>query len=174
MKKSLVSFFETLAISIFLCLTVMLFVAQSLKVSGSSMIPTLENGERIIVEKVSLKTSSLKRNDIIVFRDQQRSDYFLIKRVIAIPGDIVEIKEDKLVLNGKLLDDSYTLNGSHFDRMSVLEPFLGSPLPNEKYLVFGDNRDDSFDSRNFGPIDKKNIVGRAFLIYWPMQDFKKL
>lgn len=174
MKKSLVSFLETLVISIFLCVIVMLFVAQSLTVSGSSMVPTLENSDRIIVEKITYKTSQPKRNDIVIFRDQQRDDYFLVKRLIAIPGDVVEISNNEVLINGTVVEENYTLNGNHFEGLSGLEPFLGSPIPHNKYVVLGDNRDESFDSRNFGLIDKKNLVGKAFIVYWPISDFKKL
>ena len=127
----------------------MIFVGQSLEITGDSMYPTLKNKERIVVEKVTYKSRTPKRGEIVVFRSLQNENIFLIKRVVAVPGDNFESQNENL--------------GS----LGVLEEFRQTPIPVNHFAVMGDNREESFDSRMFGLVPLDNLVGKAFVVYWP-------
>jgi len=165
MKKSLVSFFETFAAGVFLSILIMIFVGQSLEITGDSMLYTLRDGERIIVEKVTYKSGAPKRNDIIIFRSFQNNQVFLIKRVIAIPGDTLQLSPNGTVNVYSSLGTLET-NGSAQD-IGTLEEYSTTPIPEGYIAVMGDNRDESYDSRIFGLVPLEKVVGKAFLVYWP-------
>ncbi len=137
---------------------------QSRQIEGSSMEPTLHNGQRLLVNRLAyLGLSEPQRGDIIVFRAWgQDEDY--IKRVVGVPGDEIEVAGDRVVVNGSPLDEPYIQN----------HPTHGGPgrvvLGAGTYYVLGDNRDNSSDSRLHGPLASERIVGKAWLTYWPIRD----
>lgn len=139
-------------------------VVQNFKIEGSSMEPTLHNGQRLLVNRLAyLGLSEPQRGDIIVFRAWgQDEDY--IKRVVGVPGDEIEVAGDRVVVNGSPLDEPYIQN----------HPTHGGPgrvvLGAGTYYVLGDNRDNSSDSRLHGPLASERIVGKAWLTYWPIRD----
>jgi signal peptidase I len=132
----------------------------SFKVYGSSMLPTIEEGEYIMVSKAAYFFNQPQRGDIIVFDSPQdlRSD--LIKRIIAVPGDTVEIRDDKVIVNGTPLQESYTLEPPHY-MMPEQE------IPADHYFVLGDNRNNSSDSHRGWTVPRPNIIGKAWITYWP-------
>ncbi|MGI6368246.1 MAG: signal peptidase I [Anaerolineae bacterium] len=140
-----------------------LFIAQATRVEGQSMEPNLHNNERLIIEKVSYHFRQPARGDIVVLKPQQEGSVSLIKRVIGLPGETVEIHDDHVLINGQPLQEDY-----------LTEPTLGDMtarvVPPEHVLVLGDNRDASNDSRSFGMIPYADLVGRAWFRYWPLQD----
>jgi len=146
-----------LAVVIFLLLQA---TVQSFIIVGSSMEPNLHEGERLLVNKVVYKIHEPERGDIIVFRPptSQRADY--IKRVIALPGDTVEIKIDVVYVNGSPLDEPYI--GSHPSYSKKKKK-----IPENNYFVLGDNRNNSNDSHNNWTVPRENIIGKAWLIIWP-------
>jgi signal peptidase I len=132
------------------------------KIDGQSMEPNLHDGEYVIVDKISYLLGRPQRGDVIVFyREGDPKDY--IKRVIGLPGEIVEGVNGMVFVNGQPLDEPYTAPGS--------QTFPSLPLGADEYFVMGDNRGNSQDSRSFGPIHTANIVGRAWIIYWPPTDW---
>jgi signal peptidase I len=133
-------------------------------VDGRSMQPTFENEERLIVSRVNYLITLPERGDIIVFNSISRfeSDVMLIKRIIGLPGDRVEFRERQLYLNGIPIEEPYTLEECN-SRCSDEEWILSSG----EYFVMGDNRNNSSDSRRFGPIPLGQIVGRVVFRYWP-------
>lgn len=139
-------------------------VVQNFKIEGSSMEPTLHNGQRLLVNRLAyLGLSEPRRGDIVVFRAwDQDEDY--IKRVVGVPGDEIEVVGDRLVVNGNPLDEPYIRN----------HPTHGGPgrvvLAPGTYYVLGDNRDNSSDSRLHGPLAADHIVGKAWVTYWPIHD----
>lgn len=152
-----------------LMLTVMIasgvqIAVQSRQIEGSSMEPTLHNGQRLLVNRLAyLGLSEPRRGDIVVFRAwDQDEDY--IKRVVGVPGDEIEVVGDRLVVNGNPLDEPYIQN----------HPTHGGPgrvvLGPGTYYVLGDNRDNSSDSRLHGPLAADRIVGKAWVTYWPIHD----
>jgi signal peptidase I len=132
----------------------------SFKVYGSSMLPGIEEGDYIMVNKATYFFNEPKSGDIIVFRSPQNPDSDLIKRVIAVPGDTVEIRDNKVLLNGASLVEPYILEPFHY----LMPP---QEIPTEHYFVLGDNRNNSADSRKGWTVPRENVIGRAWIIYWP-------
>jgi signal peptidase I len=159
-----------LALSVFVLLY--LFVAQPNEVKGNSMLPNFVNGEYLLTDKLSYQFGVPKRGDVVVFRAPpsepcavDQCEY--IKRIIGVPGDRVMVKEGNVYLNGALLDQSFLPADVISDPGSFNEDGLEREVPAGQYLCFGDNRSHSRDGREFGPINKDLIVGRAFFKYWP-------
>jgi signal peptidase I len=171
------------------------FVLQAFYIPSASMEPTLLVGDRVLVEKVSLRFGDATRGDVVVFEkslgavqpEEDRSvlekvgDTFkelfgfpvggrqdFIKRVIAVGGDSVEGRNGKVFVNGEQIDESYLPEGTQTSDFGPVE------VPSGQIFVMGDNRGNSDDSRNFGPIDESTVVGRAFLLIWPPSDFATL
>ncbi len=132
----------------------------SFKVYGSSMLPTIEEGDHIMVSKASYFFGEPQRGDIIVLRSPKNPNSDLIKRVIALPGDTVEIKDDTVFVNGTALVEPYTLEPPHY-------LMLPEDIPNGQYFVLGDNRNNSSDSHRGWTVPRENIVGKAWITYWP-------
>jgi len=153
---------ETIVIALILALLIRTFVVESFLVQGSSMEATLHDGERLLVNKLAYRFGEPKQGDIIVFRYPKDPSRDFIKRVIAVPGDTVEISEGQVLLNGAPLDEPYVRHFS-YDSMGPLQVDEG------EVFVLGDNRTNSDDSRFFGTVPLPNIKGRAFLVYWPLQ-----
>ncbi len=162
---------ETLVIAIAIVVFIYLFVASPHEVIGRSMEPNFWNAEYLLADKVSYKLHEPKRGDVVIFEQTETADY--IKRVIGLPGETVELRDGKIWINNKQLDETPYLDSSVY---SYGDNFLkeGQPykIPSGKYFVCGDNRGHSSDSRAFGPIEKSRIKGRAVLIYWPFSQFK--
>jgi signal peptidase I len=145
-----------------------IFLYSPIVVRESSMVPTLHDGEVMILNKIGYKINGLKRFDIIVLR---RDGEKLIKRVIGLPGEDIEYIDNVLYVNGKKVDENYTRKETED---FILEVVGYSKIPEDKYLVMGDNRPFSLDSRTFGLIDKKDIVGYTDTIIFPFKYIKKV
>ncbi len=134
------------------------------RIEGSSMEPNLHNGEYVLIDKVSYLLHSPERGDVVVFTPPTNENKDYIKRVIGLPGDTVEIKGGKVYVNGILLDEPYIQQAINRDQPA-------SMVKEGHYFVMGDNRNNSEDSRAFGPITAQSIVGRAWLVYWPPSEW---
>ncbi len=156
----LVELGETILPAVVIAILINLFLAQATRVYGSSMEPNLHTDQRLVVEKVSYRLHEPKRGDIVVIRMPERGPELLIKRVIALPGETIEIQNGQVLINGTVIDEPY-----------LTQPTRGSYGPTtirEGYVfVMGDNRGASNDSRVFGPIELERVVGRAWVSYWP-------
>lgn len=139
------------------------FVAQATVVHGQSMEPNLHTDQRLIVEKISYRIEAPQRGDIVVVRVDE-FDQPLIKRIIGLPGETVEIRDNHVFINGLLLLEDYL----PIMRQQQYGPVV---VPQGHVLVMGDNRNVSNDSRYFGPVPIDNIMGKAWASYWPLQDF---
>jgi signal peptidase I len=153
---------ETVAPAIVIAVLIHVFLAQATRVYGQSMEPNLHTDMRLVVEKLSYRLHTPERGDIVVLRVRPE-DEMLIKRVIGLPGDQVEILDGRVYVNGQPLDEPY-LNQ---ETRGNLAPRVVPPL---HVFVMGDNRRASNDSRSFGPVHIDNIVGKAWLSYWPLED----
>jgi signal peptidase I len=185
-KKSIVrEYAESIIIAILLALLIRAFVVQAFKIPSGSMKPTLQIGDHILVNKfiygVKLRIpftslnynlipiSSPKRNDVVVFIYPVDPSKDFIKRVIGLPGDTIQVKNKKVYINSQPMDDPH---GVHSDQMIIPDaeqPRDNTPpivVPPHKLFVMGDNRDESYDSRYWGFVDEKEIIGEAFIIYW--------
>ncbi len=164
---------ETMAISFSIFLVVYLFFLQPHQVNGQSMVPNFQSGEQVLTDKVTYKMRDPQRGEIVVFHAPPDANCAegtgcdFIKRIIGVPGDTVEIKDNAVWINGERLPEPYVpsdyaiLPGNATKEKSI---YLG---PNE-FFVCGDNRPYSSDSRSWGAITKDEIVGRVFLRYWPL------
>jgi signal peptidase I len=185
-KKSIVrEYAESIIIAILLALLIRAFVIQAFKIPSGSMKPTLLVGDHILVNKfiygIKLRIpftalnyslipiSSPKRNDVVVFIFPKETNKDFIKRVIGLPGDTVQIKNKQVYINNQPMED---LHGTHSDQRII--PEMEQPrdntgplvVPPGMIFVMGDNRDESYDSRFWGFVDQKLILGQAFIIYW--------
>jgi signal peptidase I len=132
----------------------------SFKVYGTSMLPSIEEGEYIMVSKAAYFFGEPQRGDIIVFDSPQDPRSDLIKRIIGLPGDTVEIRDDKVFINGAPLNETYTLEPPHYI-------MLPEEIPPDHYFVLGDNRNNSSDSHRGWTAPRQNIIGKAWVTYWP-------
>ncbi|MHB0877429.1 MAG: signal peptidase I [Anaerolineae bacterium] len=151
-----------------LLLAVVLFVAvravvQNTRVEGHSMEPTLHDGQHVMVNKLVYDLTEPKRGDIVVLRSPEGGPKPLIKRVIGLPGEQVRLVEGQVYVGDERLDESY-LPASHGNE--TWGPYTLQP---DEYLVLGDNRDNSNDSRRFGPIQRTAIIGKAWFSLWPLE-----
>lgn len=159
-----------LALSVFVILY--LFVAQPNEVKGNSMLPNFTNGEYLLTDKLSYQFGEPKRGDVIVFKAPASEpcaadECEYIKRVMGVPGDKVMVKDGKVYLNGSLIDETFLPDDFVTEPGDFCAEGEEKTVPEGYYLPMGDNRSHSRDGREFGPIKKETIVGRAFFVYWP-------
>lgn len=160
-----------------LCLTwlVITFVGQRTEVDGSSMEPTLTNGDNLIVDKLSYRFRDPERFDIIVFPYKHKPKTYYIKRIIGLPGETVQIDEQgNIYINGEILSESYGREIIRPENVGLAaEPI---ELGEDEYFVMGDNRNNSTDSRfaQVGNIKREDIIGRAWVRIWPFSSFGML
>ncbi len=179
-KKSVFrEYAEAFAIAILLALFIRTFVVQAFKIPSGSMLPTLQIGDHLLVSKfiygikipfsgtTLIPIKSPERQDVVVFKYPKDRSVDYIKRVIGIPGDTLAIRNKKVYINNSPIEDPYAhytsstvMVGSPRDNLSAIE------IPDGKVFVMGDNRDNSHDSRFWGFVDQKDILGKAFIIYW--------
>jgi signal peptidase I len=150
---------ETVIPAIVIAVLIHVFLAQATRVYGQSMEPNLHTDMRLVVEKLSYRLHTPQRGDIVVLRVRPE-DELLIKRVIGLPGDEVAIHDGQVYVNGQPLEESYLNQETRGNLATRIVP----PL---HVFVMGDNRGASNDSRSFGPVHIDNIVGKAWLSYWP-------
>ena len=167
--KDIISLILYIAVIVFLAYFVITFIGQRTMVSGSSMEPTLQNGDNLLVDKVSYRFRDPKRFEIIIFPYQYEKNTYYIKRIIGLPGETVWINQGKIYINGKILKENYGLATIEDPGDAATPIHLGK----NEYFVMGDNRNNSTDSRfaNVGLIKRKNIVGRAFFRIFPFHSF---
>ena len=140
-------------------------LVQNFRIEGPSMSPNLVDAQFLLVNKLSYVASEPERGDVIVFRSPRSPDEDLVKRVVALPNEEVEIKEGSVFVNGRRLNES-----SYFQNF-VDRDMSPMRVPAGSYFVLGDNRLQSRDSRDIGSIPRASIVGRVWLVYWPPSDF---
>lgn len=143
---------------------IFLFLYEPVKVEGGSMEPGLEDQERIFINKLVYRFESIERGDIVVFRYPRDTRKSFIKRVIGLPGDRIRISSGRVYVNGAAIPEPYVLD-DYQDARSYAE----TVLPANAYFVLGDHRNSSNDSREFGPIMRGYIYGKAVFGYWPME-----
>ncbi len=165
---------KTIALSAFLAFGIRTFVAEARYIPSGSMLPTLEIDDRLIVDKVGYRFKSPQRGDIIVFsptqklEEQKYHDAF-IKRVIGLPGERVEVRNNRAYINDRPLGENYTNDGNHTTKVSQQQDNWGPQVvPQDQYLVLGDNRKNSYDGRSWGFVPRDKIIGRAVVRFWPM------
>ena len=155
----------SLAISAF----IIIFLYQPVKVEGTSMMPGLEDQERIFVNKFVYRWEPIQRGDIVVFRYPRDTSKSYIKRVIGVAGDHIRIENGQVFVNDEALDEDY-VPSEYADARSYPEVVV----PRSSYFVLGDHRTMPNDSRDFGPVNERYIYGKAVFGYWPMEKLGRL
>lgn len=169
---------EALIVALILAFIIRSFVVQAFKIPSGSMLQTLQIGDHLLVTKFAYGikipfTNSMiferegpERADIIVFEFPEDPSKDFIKRVIGVPGDVVEIREKKLFLNGEEQQESYIQLVDTSTSVPRRDNFGPVMVPENKYFVLGDNRDESYDSRFWGFVERDTIEGKALILYW--------
>jgi signal peptidase I len=152
-----------LVISLAISAFIIIFLYQPVKVEGTSMMPSLDDQERIFVNKFVYRLEAIQRGDIVVFRYPRDPSKSYIKRVIGLAGDRIRIEDGRVYVNGALLQEDY-VPAAYADDRSYHE----IEVPENSYFVLGDHRSMSNDSRDFGPVRESYIYGKAVFGYWPM------
>jgi len=158
-----------LLIAIGLALVIIVFLYQPVKVEGTSMAPLLSDQERIFINKFVYRFEPIQRRDVVVFWYPLDRSKSFIKRVIALPGESVEIRQGIVYVNGHAIQEPYV--PPQYEDMSDFGPMR---VPKDSYFVMGDHRISSNDSRVFGPVASEYIYGRAVFAYWPVDHFGSL
>jgi signal peptidase I len=157
------SWIRDLVVSIAVSAFIIIFLYQPVRVEGTSMLPVLEDQDRLFINKMAYRVGEIHRGDVVVFlypRDREKS---YIKRVIALPGDDLRIDHGDVYVNGRQVKEAYVPRRFADDRS---QPDM--TVPQHEYFVMGDHRSISSDSRDFGPVDRDLIYGKAAFVYWPM------
>jgi signal peptidase I len=163
---------ETIIITALVFVFVSLFIGKLLEIDGRSMEPTLSHGEKILSERVSMSLNPLEFKDVVVFQHPLQNK-LLIKRIIGVPGDKIKIENGVVYRNGTPLSETYTKddstgNGPYF------KPGVEITVEEDNYILLGDNRDVSIDSRIIGQISEKEIFGRARFVYFPIDQMRSI
>jgi signal peptidase I len=154
-----------LVVSAVASVLIITFLYQPVRVEGTSMLPRLEDRDRLFINKFVYHVSSIERSDVVVFHYPRDPEKSYIKRVIALPGDRLRIDRGDVWLNGKLLAEPYVPD-EYRDSRSMAEIVI----PANTYFMMGDHRSISSDSREFGPVERPLIYGKAVFVYWPTKD----
>lgn len=171
---------KTIGLSIVLAIGIRTFVAEARYIPSGSMLETLQINDRLIIEKIGYRFHEPERGDIIVFsptktlQAEKFKDAF-IKRIVGLPGEKVEVKDGRVFVDDQPLKEGYIAEGqptlipnqcSHL----IETPYLADPVvvPEDSYLVLGDNRSESYDGRCWGVVPRENIIGRAMVRFWPL------
>ncbi len=168
-SEKLYDWFKDIAIALVMALIIRALFVQAFRIPSGSMIPTLLIGDHILVEKISYRFRKPKRLEIIVFKCPVEKDKDFIKRIIGLPGDVIKIVNKHVFVNGRELKEPYV---QHTDsrilppEVSPRDNYGPVKVPPNHYFVMGDNRDNSWDSRFWGFVPAKDIIGRAFIIYF--------
>lgn len=176
MRREAVAFIwetvKVVVISLAIIIPVRYFLVQPFFVKGASMENTFEDGDYILIDEISYRFNDPQRGDILVFRFPEDHAQFFIKRIIGLPGETVEIKNDRVKIynlqhpGGFVLDEPYLASGQH--TLGDLRVKLDS----NEYFMLGDNRLQSSDSRRWGPLNISLVTGRVFLRAWPVNKFE--
>jgi len=155
-------FLHDLSVAVLFCFFLIAFVAQAFRVQGTSMEPQLRDGERIVVNKFIYRFQKIERGDVVVFWYPRDPSVSFIKRVVALPGDLVEIRAGQLLVNGLPVQESYLPAG-----FRDADSYPPTEVRKGYYFVLGDHRRSSNDSRTWGEVPEKYIYGRAVFRFWP-------
>ncbi|MFC1571826.1 signal peptidase I [Candidatus Margulisiibacteriota bacterium] len=166
-KHWLFDWTETIVVAFILALIIRAFFLQVFWIPSGSMEPTLDIKDRIVVNKVAFHFRAPRRQEVVVFRQvglmaEPKRD--LIKRMMGLPGEVLEVKDGIVHINGKPIEETHPLNREYTD-------FGPVAIPDDHYFVMGDNRPASADSRYWGFLPKKNLIGPTFLRIWPLNKF---
>lgn len=157
------SWLRDLVVSVVVSAFIIVFLYQPVRVEGTSMLPMLEDQDRLFINKLAYRVGEIHRGDVVVFLYPHDHEKSYIKRVIAVPGDDLKIDHGQVYVNGEAVKEPYVPQRFVDDRS---QPEI--TIPAHEYFVMGDHRSISSDSRDFGPVERELIYGKAAFVYWPM------
>jgi signal peptidase I len=186
-KGGVLELFTIVAVALGLALGIQAVLVKPFRIPSESMVPTLEIGQRVLVDRVTFRIGEPERGDVVVFKPpvgsddnvcgvrhssdspcprptSQRSDTNFIKRVVAIGGDRLRVVDGRVILNGERQDEPFIRPDGSCDVCNLSDEIT---IPKGMYFMMGDNRGESADSRFWGPVPKKWLIGQAFMTYWP-------
>ncbi|MBI3260772.1 signal peptidase I [Candidatus Berkelbacteria bacterium] len=160
-------FVKTIALVFIFSFLIRTFLVQTFVVQGKSMEPNYQNRDYLLVDKVSYRFSDPRRGHIVVFRNPENRRVDFVKRIIGLPGEAVSVADNRILINGKRLEEEYLagVKTEAFGDSSEIQ------LSNNEYFLLGDNRENSLDSRRIGPISRADFIGHVFLRVLPPQRF---
>lgn len=159
------NYFIIVLITSIVCFLINIFVVQLAQVNGSSMYPTLEDGQMLLVSKISKVTNDYERGDIVIFKHNGKN---LIKRLIALPGETIQIIGNDIYINDEKIEDYVDVDMEEITNNYFTDKVT---LAEDEYVFFGDNRNNSVDCRQIGPVKRKDIVGKVILRFIPFDTF---
>lgn len=176
-KSELWEWIKALVIAVLLAAVIRYFLLAPIVVDGYSMMPTLQDKDRMIVNKIGYTLGKPDRFDIVVFHAPEKKDY--IKRVIGLPGDKIEYKDDTLYINGKVYKEPYldeykkqVFDGPLTESFTLSDITGEETVPEDHLFVMGDNRRFSKDSRHIGFVSLDDVLGKTSVVYWPIKDIR--
>ncbi|HJY98918.1 MAG TPA: signal peptidase I [Patescibacteria group bacterium] len=174
MFKRLGAFFldilEVVVFAVGIFFFVYLLIMRPHRIKGASMTPNYPDGQYLLTERVTYYLREPERGDVVVFTPPVSELDEYIKRVVVLPGERVMINGGRVFINGELLEEEYIGEDTPTPSGSFLKEGIEYTVPEGQYMLFGDNRVNSSDSRNWGPVVFKSISGRAWVVYWPLKD----
>lgn len=165
---------KVIVISLAIILPIRYYLVQPFFVKGASMEPNFEDGDYLLVDEISYRFSPPARGDVVIFRFPEDRSQFFIKRIVGLPGETVEIKNNKVIIYNASDSDGFVLAEDYLDPSQETLGNMLIRLDDNEYFVLGDNRLASSDSRRWGPVNKTLITGKAFLRAWPFNKFDKI
>lgn len=152
---------KVVLISLAIILPIRMFLVQPFYVEGASMEPNFYQNEYLIINEIAYRFEEPSRGEVIIFKNPKNTKNYFIKRVIGLPGETVEVQSGKVFVNGQELDEPYIKNFS-------TQSYEAQTLSDTEYFFLGDNRINSYDSRTFGPVDRKYVIGKVWFRGWPI------
>jgi signal peptidase I len=168
LRENVIDIVKSIIIVAIIVLPIRFYVAQPFVVNGESMFPTFKNGQYLIVDQISYKLNNPQRGDVIIFKFPQEPSKFFIKRVIALPGEKIKISNQKVEITPPNSSESFVLNEPYIELNR--EVYKEITLKDDEYFVMGDNRLQSYDSRFWGPLQQKYLIGKPFVRLFPFNE----
>ena len=162
---------KIIVISLIIIVGIRSFVMQPFFVNGQSMEPNFYDGDYLIVNEIGYRFDDPKRGDVIIFHYPNDPRQFFIKRIVGLPGEKIEIRNNEITVYNKERPDGFALDEVYISKSAVISKDYSQELKNDEYYVLGDNRIASSDSRVWGVLEKHHIVGKAWIRAWPFDNF---
>ena len=163
---------EIVFVSTGVFIAIYFLVGQLLEITGESMVPTFADKEQLVAEKISMNFKDLERGEVIIFKHPEQNEKLIIKRVIGLPGDTILIKNEHVYINDIMLEEPYLDKDTTTRGKRSIRNDVEYKIPENNYVVMGDNRLKSTDSRDWGFLEEDLIVGRGLLVYYPVSHFR--
>lgn len=168
MMRRIFDILEPIVLAFAVFMIVYLWLAQPHRVEGRSMVPNFLDREYILTNKLAYQKADPQRGDVVVFHAPPPYDSDFIKRVVGLPGETIMVKEGWVYIDGQKLEEIYLPADYVTGEKAFLREGVPYKIPERYYIVLGDNRSFSSDSREWGPISQRAIVGKAWIRYWPL------